>query len=427
MEETVFVKKNKKELIICIPTYRRPEVIERFLEKQLPALKGTEVDLCIFDSSEDTDTYDIIKQWRKSGYENLLYERVDSKLNSAEKFLYINQVSESWDYNYLWINHDHTVFSTKGINHVLNMLKKECDIYFLDLFSGKICEEEGISLQNFFETAAFLLSRFGTAIVSIERFAKGFQFDEFKAKYMKTETASYIHIMYYYVVAASHENVPIAKIGMNDTCYSDILPDVNLSWINSVLEVTTLCWGTCIMSLPDCYKRKEKVLTLMEECFGIVDRLLYLKKNKKYGIKDYLKYSYWIKKVYKKNSKLIRRIAMYPYPIGFYLYNKCLIKKTSRSRKHGKKIYIYGAGNIARRCAERLEQIKCEYEGFVVSSMEKNPAVLKGHNVYVAEEELKGKQAYIIIGVTPRAYNAICDTLEKCDAADIEYDLFDYI
>ena len=54
-------------LCICMPTCNRRECIGRVLEEELEILRKTGVDLCIYDSSDDGATEQLVSDYQDKG------------------------------------------------------------------------------------------------------------------------------------------------------------------------------------------------------------------------------------------------------------------------------------------------------------------------------------------------------------------------
>ena len=98
-----------KRLAIAVPTYNRSKDIEYFIEQESFALGYEDVDLLIYDSSENEDTEQVVGKYLDDGFRNLIYIKYPSKMPSNEKFFRIYmELGEQYDY--IWMIHDHTVF-----------------------------------------------------------------------------------------------------------------------------------------------------------------------------------------------------------------------------------------------------------------------------------------------------------------------------
>ena len=107
-----------EKMVLCLLTYNRPEIINEFLMKEIDILYKLKVDLIFYDSSETEATKKIIEHFQKEKYNNLYYNKVDSKVSSNEKFFKVaSEIDET--YQYVWISHDHTIFNEQALNYIM--------------------------------------------------------------------------------------------------------------------------------------------------------------------------------------------------------------------------------------------------------------------------------------------------------------------
>ena len=119
-----------EKMVLCLLTYNRPEIINEFLMKEIDILYKLKVDLIFYDSSETEATKKIIEHFQKEKYNNLYYNKVDSKVSSNEKFFKVaSEIDET--YQYVWISHDHTIFNEQALNYIMKSLEKKPDFIYI--------------------------------------------------------------------------------------------------------------------------------------------------------------------------------------------------------------------------------------------------------------------------------------------------------
>ncbi len=78
------------------------------------------------------------------------------------------------------------------------------------------------------------------------------------------------------------------------------------------------------------------------------------------------------------------------------------------------KIYIYGAGRMARFAASELERLECKYEAFVVSDGLSKNEWLYGHKIfYLAELDIDAKNVGFILGLDRKNTNEVLTSLKE--------------
>ena len=81
--------------------------------------------------------------------------------------------------------------------------------------------------------------------------------------------------------------------------------------------------------------------------------------------------------------------------------------------RNAKNIYIYGAGNMARRIIFVLSKNNIEVSGIYVSSLEGNPDVLYGIKVKEFDSNLIGEEECIVVAISSLNQNEVVGNLEK--------------
>ena len=71
------------------------------------------------------------EHFQKEKYNNLYYNKVDSKVSSNEKFFKVaSEIDET--YQYVWISHDHTIFNEQALNYIMKSLEKNRILFTLE-------------------------------------------------------------------------------------------------------------------------------------------------------------------------------------------------------------------------------------------------------------------------------------------------------
>ncbi len=111
-----------KKLAIAVPTYKRPDDIDFFIRTTSFIADYKDVDLLIYDSSEDDRTESVVKDNNKDrDSSEVIICKVPSEIPSNEKLFYIlNDISGL--YGFIWVIHDHTVFKEEAFRFIYENL-----------------------------------------------------------------------------------------------------------------------------------------------------------------------------------------------------------------------------------------------------------------------------------------------------------------
>ena len=137
-------------LCICMPTCNRSECIDRVLKEELEILKKTDIDICIYDSSDNDDTERLVSDYQHRGYQNLFYRQVDHAIHPNRKAYGIFKEAEQMGHDYVWLIHDHTYCNDeKGLLNIMEALSKGYDFYLLNMQSNNFRMIEIKDLDEF--------------------------------------------------------------------------------------------------------------------------------------------------------------------------------------------------------------------------------------------------------------------------------------
>lgn len=414
---------NKTRLCICIPTYKQPESIQKFLSKENDILKRHGVDLYVYDSSPDNQTLEIVTKYIKEGKENLFYKRIDSNIPSNIKVYMIFQEAENSKYDYVWMLHDHTVFEEKALVYILEKLEFFYDFYVLNMQAGAYGIEEISTLNDFAYKTAWRLNSFGASIINIKSFLCDTDWQAMSDKYNKKKTLNYSHIGFYFERASQLKECHIAQLFCDRKDFLDFNRTKQISWSKETVRICTECWGTVIMMLPDVYTNKKDVLETQDKWFLSKYSLMVYRKIHTYNLYLFLKYKKWLKLLCGENYKKAAWIALLPPGVAFRIFNKELINKTKAIRENKGKIYIYGAGRHAAECGAYLKECNIDFDNYIVSNLEGNPAELLGHQVLVAEQKIMAANNLVIIAVLTSGVSEIEKALQQMSTDDIKINI----
>jgi len=130
-----------KELMIVIPTRNHSQYIQYYLAKVLPIAQVYNIDIIIYDSSTDNDTYKIVNERMKSGYNNLFYKRYNQNIKLEEK---IKDIFINSGYEYVWLCGDGIVINLeKDIQIIQEEISNKRDLIIFNIkdFDKKIYTE----------------------------------------------------------------------------------------------------------------------------------------------------------------------------------------------------------------------------------------------------------------------------------------------
>lgn len=384
------------KLCICIPTYNRENKMQMVLQKEIDFLYQKGIDVHIFDSSETEKTRKLIAEY--GSYKNLYYHAVDHNIGSNEKVFYIYQEFAK-KYKYIWIIHDHTVFSEKALCYLLEQLDDSISYYFLQMQFHTFAWEDVTDLEQLLYETAWLSGRFGTVILNSTLFLENVNWEYFRCKYLNKKMKNYSHIGFYFERASQIKNFKARIIRFPRDMFFDISNHQKIGWYHDLIRICLECWGEVILNLPECYTNKLAVLQTQDKWFLSTYSLITYKKNKVYDVEKYWKYQKWIKLIRPEENKNAFWISLLPASVSCRIYTRKLISKVKRTYREGGKVCIYGAGRHGIECMDYLEACGMGIDAFLVTKKEGNPEKIKEYPVYQAEDYVKDKEVFVVIAI----------------------------
>lgn len=407
------------KVVVCIPTYNRADEIRTVLEKEIDFLHRHGVDVHIFDSSETAETKEVTAGYRKYG--NLYYHAVDSSICSNEKVFRIYR-EYAGQYEYIWVIHDHTVFTEEALCYILDRLEDNIGYYFLKIQSQAFGWEDVTDSEKLLYETAWLSGRFGTVILKSDSFLQDVDWEYFSRKYLTEKMWNYAHIGFFFERASQIADFKARIIQFPRDLFSDISQNQKTGWYRDSVRICLECWGEVISSLPDSYTNKQAVLQTQDKWFISNYSLITYKKNRVYGIWQYWKYRKWIKIITPDENRNAFLISFLPVSISWRLYTKKLILDIRRNQLEGRKICIYGAGRHAIECLDYLECCGIGIDAFLVTKKEGNPDNIREYPVYQADDYVRDKTVFVVIAIMSDKVSEIKEYLTSLEGKNfIQY------
>lgn len=416
----------QRKILISIPTYERPKDIKELLNKIIFIKEYNFIDVLVIDSSIDEKTKCIAKQFSERGFKNLHYKHCESRISSNKKVFLIYQ-SYCQYYEYIWIMHDHTLFTKEALDYICKMMDGKEDLIFLRMQGNTFLRRTYDNIEQFAQSNAWLIGKMGSSIVRSERMLITTDWNYFRKKFLKRNTINFSHVGFYLERISEINKPKLAELEFPRDQFVDTHKYERLSWEKEVLRICTQCWCNLIFQLPRAYKNKLQILNSIDHYFLTKYKLIEGRRYGYYNLLEYLRYRKWIRIVFPELYVDAFKISVYPYNVLEEKYIAPLREVISIEKNKGREIYIYGAGRHGVECLNFMRMAGIGLDGFLVSSLSDNPTTIRGHIVYELDERIKkGFSVFAIISVMNELQNEIEANLrEKLDnGADISWCTF---
>lgn len=273
----------EKKLAYCIPTYNHPEVIEDVIGKVGYLYKQFDIDIYIYDSSENKRTYWVIEDFINQGMDNLHYIAIDSMIGFDEKIIRIFQgYGLKRKYKYLWIAKDRVYLGENTLAMVAKEIKNEYDVIFIGTPLKRTRRSEVKEVYDdsveFYDLLGGQASSLNTTIFHYEKLLKDIDWIKFRKRYFFNGENLFPHFTVLFHTIGIKNGVNIRLICENEI-YESVLG--KSMWLKSTFEIWGELWPKVNRALPECYDRYKanviKETTSLPWILGSVDMLVLLK------------------------------------------------------------------------------------------------------------------------------------------------------
>lgn len=115
---------------ICIPTYKRANVVEDVLSRSIQVYAKMGIDLYYYDSSPDDETKKVIEKYINKGYSNIKYITIPDDGTSKVALIYTKEGLNK-EYDYIWLVKDRVWFEEPTLRAVEKAMESKYDVIFL--------------------------------------------------------------------------------------------------------------------------------------------------------------------------------------------------------------------------------------------------------------------------------------------------------
>ena len=159
------------KLSISIPTYNRSQVVNKTLSSGLEIFKKYGIDVYIYDSSDNNDTYKVVKKFIDKGFD-INYKKYDSSIGIDEKTCIALKDPNS---EFVWLCGDAVIVKEDGIKLILSEIGVGYDILILDSKLRNSERKECHNSKLFFKDYCWIMTLYGASVVRSDILKK---FDE---------------------------------------------------------------------------------------------------------------------------------------------------------------------------------------------------------------------------------------------------------
>lgn len=414
-------------IALCIPTYKRPRVVEDFLNTCASYYLYAGIDIYYYDSSPDSETEEIVKRCQ---VDNIYYVRMSEDIPSNIKVYKIySGYGLKKIYDFIWVCGDAIQYAKIAIDNLLTKLDLKYDIIQMNCRDyEKIGNREYTDYNEYLKDCAWELTLFGSAILNYHTMLKDVDWDYYEKTYSKHNLINFSHVSFYFTKICELKSFKALHISVDNKYFKSSYYKRKSGWYNDAFFIFCEAWVDTIECLPECYKYKSEAILKHGQNVMIrnVEDIVLLKEQRVYNYKIYKKYRNRLPKVCPVKNSILKIIALSPnWIINIYFKKKnrkCMINKLMRFCKKKERIYIYGAGQYGHAYAIFLKELGLNYQGFAVSNISDNPLEFVDESIYNIADIENPDEAGFIVAVSTKYASQVLDTLKNMKIKNVFYE-----
>lgn len=253
-----------KKLIVAVPTRNNAAGIESLMMCSLKTYRDFDIDVMIFDSSEDDNTQEVTEKYMKT-FDNLFYQRFDSDFNLAQKMDAILSCRYfPSEYEYVWPIKDRNYVEAISLQAIFEEMESNPDA--IVLVPGKTPKDVYSKPEELYRDLCSYITSLNVMIYNYSKVLKDYSFND----YPDTRGEKYLNWWSPYLYAL-HKFSKLENLNVHVIDYRRMrlieLDGLRMTWSRDIFEVWVDCWIKINEELPECYNLYK------EECIKKVPNL----------------------------------------------------------------------------------------------------------------------------------------------------------
>jgi len=282
----------------CLLTHNHPAVIKEVLDNALLLYSKYNIDICVYDDSDNHDTLDVVNSFICNGYSNLFYIDASDAVNVSDKYLkVIRGIGLPQIYDYIWLVKDRCYFGEITLKAIREAVDYGHDVIlaanentrwsliqppFKDTYTDPV---------EFYRYYAYMTANWECTIRKVSTMLAPINWEYYKEQYNVSPEINFNQTITTFVRLAELQNVSIKIIREYD---KHICHLASSGWKQQAFEVWIDQWIDANCSLPAIYEpyMSEAIQseTALPELFGSGNLFISLKQQNIYSEEVFNKY-----------------------------------------------------------------------------------------------------------------------------------------
>lgn len=258
-----------KEVCICIPTKDRPEMVKEVLEYTFPYYTNYEFKVMYVDSSDNTETREIVEAYQAKGYHNLLWKSINPDFCLDRKtFEILHGDADIYQAEYVWMINDSIAILPEALEIIAGIIPEHYDMIRLPA-SGDGKKEDYIctDINDWFQVCSKSMAHMASTIMNISLLRADPDWEQLYTKYVVTDSVGDGKHEYFFTIGLYLEQIAKLEhfrgimLGKRVQWRRDSPCKKGRSYWNKIIfEVWARSYCDTILKLPEVYTDKIQVI-----------------------------------------------------------------------------------------------------------------------------------------------------------------------
>ena len=248
-------------IAVCVMTYNHPDTIEDVLKESVDDYKELGIDIYYYDTSENEDTRNIIKDWQHRGYDNLYcVDYAPKELAVPKMFQVIEGKGLQKEYDYIWPIKDRSWCPRATLEQIMEAVERGYDAIFLGV-GGEIGQNTEYSrAELFYRDWGWLATSIDVTIFKRDSMIATYYRMVGEQIYERDRICGWYHYstllyMFYW------KNNPLVYVICNEEAKINNSQLSKSGWEERIFEIWKDSWIEINESLPDVYDEYKAYIT----------------------------------------------------------------------------------------------------------------------------------------------------------------------
>ncbi len=272
----------KKSIACCYLTHNHPDIVKDILQRSVRDYAEHDIDICVYDDSDDEKTKEIVDSFKKEGHNNLHYIDAHIALHGDDKMrLVLQGYALPKEYDYIWPCKDRTCFSSDILDRLCELTEDSPDLIQIADEEQRwdvrrpITNEEYSDPVDFYRDYASFTTNWEGTVRNKKTMLDPIDWELYQAQY--GVCCSFIQPISIFARLAEMESCRIKICRYEEGRYISSFSSGS-GWINKTMEIWIDTWIKANFGLPGIYDPYKievvKSQTAKPELFGCVENML---------------------------------------------------------------------------------------------------------------------------------------------------------